>query len=93
MVTAKSERKLVVLGIGAHPDDLEIACGGTLAKFSQLGHQVVMGVVCEGDKGHRIIPPQELANIRSEESRGPEPTLMPRYTTWGLRTARYWRRI
>jgi LmbE family N-acetylglucosaminyl deacetylase len=29
-----------VLAIGAHPDDIEIACGGALAKFVDSGHEV-----------------------------------------------------
>lgn len=69
MVLGKKSKKLTVLGIGAHPDDLEIACGGTLAKFHQLGHQIVMGIACQGDKGHRYIAPEELARIRYEESK------------------------
>jgi LmbE family N-acetylglucosaminyl deacetylase len=31
-----------VLAVGAHPDDLEILCGGTLARFVEEGHEVVM---------------------------------------------------
>ncbi|HUQ24929.1 MAG TPA: PIG-L family deacetylase [Burkholderiales bacterium] len=34
-----------VLAIGAHPDDLELAVGGTLAKLQQSGARVVMAVV------------------------------------------------
>jgi LmbE family N-acetylglucosaminyl deacetylase len=34
-----------VLAIGAHPDDLELAVGGTLAKLQKSGARVVMGVV------------------------------------------------
>jgi N-acetylglucosamine malate deacetylase 1 len=34
-----------VLAIGAHPDDLELAIGGTLAKLRNSGVRVVMGVV------------------------------------------------
>ena len=29
-----------ILAVGAHLDDIEIACGGTLAKAIQSGHQV-----------------------------------------------------
>ena len=34
-----------VLAIGAHPDDLELAIGGTLAKLRRTGARVVMAVV------------------------------------------------
>lgn len=34
-----------VLAIGAHPDDLELGVGGTLALLSKAGARVVMGVV------------------------------------------------
>src|SRR5215510_7547091 len=34
-----------VLAIGAHPDDLELAVGGTLARLKQCGARVVMAVV------------------------------------------------
>lgn len=40
-----------ILAIGAHPDDLEIACGGTLAKFVDSGHEVHGIVMSGGGRG------------------------------------------
>ena len=41
----------VILAIGAHPDDLEIACGGTLARLSDAGHKVHAIVMSDGQAG------------------------------------------
>ena len=40
-----------VLAIGAHPDDLEYGCAGTLIHHAQRGDQVYMMVVTNGNKG------------------------------------------
>lgn len=57
-----------VLGIGCHPDDLEIACGGTLAKYAKQGHKVFMCHLANGDMGHQVIQPQELRVLRRGEA-------------------------
>ena len=58
-----------VLAIGAHPDDIEIACAGTLAKCVKRGDRVVVCHVSRGDLGHVIIPPDELSVIRAGEAK------------------------
>ena len=40
-----------ILAIGAHPDDIEFGCGGTLLKYSATGHKVYLLVMSKGDKG------------------------------------------
>ncbi len=40
-----------VLTVGAHPDDLELACGGTLAKLVDMGHDVHALVLSRGGVG------------------------------------------
>ena len=57
-----------ILAVGCHPDDLEIGCGGTLAKYAKQGHQVVMCHVANGYMGHAVIMPEELRAIRTEEA-------------------------
>ena len=63
-----SELPKRVLAIGAHPDDLEIQMGGTLAKYSKLGSLVIMAVATDGGAGHMLIPANELAEIRHKEA-------------------------
>lgn len=58
-----------VLVVTAHPDDMEIACAGTLLKCRERGDRVVVCHLCDGDKGHVIIPPAELGPMRIEEAR------------------------
>ncbi len=57
-----------ILGIGCHPDDLEIACGGTLARYVKQGHKVFMCHIANGNNGHVIIQPGELSKIRRAEA-------------------------
>ena len=57
-----------VLVIGAHPDDAEILCAGTLAKFSKQGNEVFICHVCDGNKGSKIYSSEELAKIRRIEA-------------------------
>ncbi|MDI6642012.1 MAG: PIG-L family deacetylase [Elusimicrobiota bacterium] len=40
-----------ILAIGAHPDDLEYGCGGTLLKFSHSGYKISLLVLTKGEVG------------------------------------------
>jgi LmbE family N-acetylglucosaminyl deacetylase len=64
-----------ILGIGCHPDDLEIGCGGTLAKYVKQGHKVFMCHITNGNMGHKVIEPAELARIRNKEAEDAAKTL------------------
>jgi LmbE family N-acetylglucosaminyl deacetylase len=44
-------KKVNILAIGAHPDDIEFGCGGTLTKFSQRGHRLFLMVMTGGGSG------------------------------------------
>jgi LmbE family N-acetylglucosaminyl deacetylase len=58
-----------VLAIGAHPDDIEFGCGGSLAKWAASGAHVTMVVVTDGSKGtwDRSLQPSRLAVMRRTE--------------------------
>ena len=40
-----------ILAIGAHPDDIELGCGGSLAKFAQAGRSVHALIFSKGRRG------------------------------------------
>ena len=63
------QEQLKVLAVGAHPDDIEILCAGTLTRYVQLGHSVAMVHSCNGRLGHVSIPPDELTDIRRAEAK------------------------
>ncbi|MBI4418230.1 MAG: bacillithiol biosynthesis deacetylase BshB1 [Ignavibacteriales bacterium] len=52
-----------ILAIGAHPDDLELSCGATLAKLARRGHSVVLADLTQGERGTR-----GTAEIRTREA-------------------------
>ncbi len=45
--------KIDVLAIGAHPDDVELGCGGTIAKLISEGKKVAILDLTEGELGTR----------------------------------------
>ena len=57
-----------ILAVGTHPDDIEIACSGTLAKCVQRGDTVIVCHASSGNLGHVVIPPDELKVIRAKEA-------------------------
>ncbi len=58
-----------VLAVGAHPDDLEILCAGTLAKYARQGAHVSMAVATNGEVGSATLPNERIAVIREAEAR------------------------
>jgi LmbE family N-acetylglucosaminyl deacetylase len=57
-----------VLAVGAHPDDLEILCGGTLARYAAQGDYVAMCHVAIGDTGTLDEGVIDFATIRRAEA-------------------------
>jgi LmbE family N-acetylglucosaminyl deacetylase len=73
-----------VLAVGAHPDDLEILCGGTLVRFVREGHEVVMCHATRGDRGSFVHTSDEIAAIRGSEARRAAELCGAEHTTLGL---------
>jgi LmbE family N-acetylglucosaminyl deacetylase len=59
----------IALAIGAHPDDIEFQCAGTLALLRQRGWRVALATMTPGDLGSATLGRDETARIRREEAR------------------------
>lgn len=57
-----------ILAIGAHPDDIEINCAGTLAKYAAEGHKVFIATATNGNIGSATLPKDEIGAIRKAEA-------------------------
>jgi LmbE family N-acetylglucosaminyl deacetylase len=59
--------RLKVVCVGGHPDDPESGCAGTLSRYADLGHQVVVIYLTRGERGISGKTLDESAKIRSAE--------------------------
>ena len=59
---------MTVLAVGAHPDDVEFYCGGTLLKYARAGHPVFITLTTSGNIGSNVIEGrEEIARTREAE--------------------------
>jgi LmbE family N-acetylglucosaminyl deacetylase len=56
--------QLDILAFGAHPDDVELSCGGTIAKEVSVGKKVGIVDLTRGELGTR-----GSADLRAKEAR------------------------
>lgn len=61
-------KKMKIVCVGGHPDDPESGCGGTLAKFASLDHDVTIIYLTRGEAGIEGKSHEEAADIRSKEA-------------------------
>lgn len=66
--TINSSKRGKVLVIGAHPDDPETGCGGTICLLTDAGHDVVCVYLTRGEAGIPGKSHSEAAAIRVKES-------------------------
>ncbi len=58
------------LFVGPHPDDIEVSCGGTVARLTSLGKTVTFAIVTDGSVGSidNSLSSDEIVKIRKNES-------------------------
>lgn len=66
--TVGQSPRLNVVVIGAHPDDADIRAGGTAILLAKAGHKVLFVSVTNGQAGHHLIKPKDLAVLRKKEA-------------------------
>lgn len=72
----RKKKGLNVLAVGAHPDDIEFGCGGTLMKMAKRGHNIHMLVMTKGEMGGRGI-------IRQKEQQKAAQFIHAKKVFWG----------
>ena len=65
-LSTNEKRKILV--VGAHPDDPETGCGGTIILLSRAGHEVVSLYLTRGEAGIKGKKYEEAAQIRTAEA-------------------------
>jgi LmbE family N-acetylglucosaminyl deacetylase len=57
-----------VLAFGAHPDDIELKCGGTLIKMAERGDSIFFCIATNGNIGSFHMTSEEIAEHRYKEA-------------------------
>jgi LmbE family N-acetylglucosaminyl deacetylase len=68
--------KVNILAIGAHPDDIEFGCGGSLIKYTRKGHRLSLLVMTGGSRGGP-------ADVRMTEQAASQAILGAQEIFWG----------
>jgi len=78
------EDRLRILIIGAHMDDPDLRAGGTAAKYSALGHDVLFVSLTNGEAGHHEIGGIELTRRRRAEAQNSAEVIGVEYVTYDI---------
>lgn len=71
-----NDRQVDVLAIAAHPDDVEMGCGGTVAKLNRMGYSVGILDLTNGEIGTR-----GTRNLRNKEAKNAANILNAKFLT------------
>lgn len=74
-----------VLAIGAHPDDMEQFCGGTLILLKKAGYNVTIAPLTDGACGSKKLSAEEIIAIREKESQAAAESIGAKYRNLNIR--------
>ena len=74
-----------VLAIGAHPDDIEQYCGGTLLLLGQAGYDITIAALTNGACGSKTLTGKEIISIRLKEAQTGAKLIGAKYLNLGIR--------
>ena len=82
-----------ILAIGAHPDDIELGCGASLAKYAQGGARIRAVVMSKGRRGALSDADREAETARAFGKIGITDVIVYDFPTpiWRIRSTRWWR--
>jgi LmbE family N-acetylglucosaminyl deacetylase len=69
-------QRMNILAIGAHPDDIEYGCAGTLIKYAERGHHIYLMVLTSGQEGGS-------SEIRKQEQKNAAELMSVQKIFWG----------
>jgi LmbE family N-acetylglucosaminyl deacetylase len=69
-------QRMNILAIGAHPDDIEYGCAGTLIKYAERGHHIFLLVLTGGQEGGS-------SEIRKQEQKNAAELMSVQKIFWG----------
>ena len=69
-------QRMNILAIGAHPDDIEYGCAGTLVKYADRGHHIFLLVLTGGQEGGS-------SEIRQQEQKAAAEIMKVQKVFWG----------
>ena len=68
-----------ILAVGAHPDDVEFLCAGTLFLLREKGYEITIATMTPGDVGSMTESPEAIAARRRKEAAHAAEALEARY--------------
>ena len=84
------DKKLTVLCATAHPDDVEVLCGGTLIRYVKEGHKVYIAIAATGNVGSKLHTGPEIEAIRAKEAQRGADVIGAELIMLGYKGAEIW---